>query len=419
MESKAPLKDIGKIVQSLHPLERKVLPLIKATSSFNELVKGSGLKDVEVMRALQWLQNKSLIEIKEEVKEVIELDDNGRKYSKNGLPERRVLEALKKRAIRINELPEQANITRDELGICIGVLKGKAAITIDRGELDITGAGEKALEKKSLEEQFLEKLAKENIIELVSLKDEEKYAFEKLRSRKNIIRVSVKKLRSAYLTDLGKKVAARKLEGLVVDVVTPEMLKNGSWKKKDFRSYDVEINVPKIYGGKRHFVKQATDYAKKIWMDMGFKEMTGNFVGTSFWNFDALFTPQDHPVRELQDTFFIADPAKGKLPKNMKLVDAVKKAHEQGTKGSTGWKYKWNADEAKRNVLRTHTTILSAQTISMLKKTDLPGKYFALGRCFRNETMDWSHLFEFNQTEGIVIDPDANFRHLLGYLKQF
>ncbi len=47
------------------------------------------------------------------------------------------------------------------------------------------------------------------------------------------------------------------------------------------------------------------------------------------------------------------------------------------------------------------------------------GKFFAIGRCFRNETLDWSHGFEFNQTEGIVIDKDANFRHLLGYLKKF
>ena len=49
----------------------------------------------------------------------------------------------------------------------------------------------------------------------------------------------------------------------------------------------------------------------------------------------------------------------------------------------------------------------------------MPAKFFALGRCFRNESLDWSHLFEFNQTEGIVVDPDATFRNLLGYLKQF
>jgi len=69
--------------------------------------------------------------------------------------------------------------------------------------------------------------------------------------------------------------------------------------------------------------------------------------------------------------------------------------------------------------LRTHTTCLSAQTLASLKKEDIPGKFFAVGKCFRNETVDWSHGFEFNQTEGIVIDKNANFKHLLGYLQDF
>ena len=82
------------------------------------------------------------------------------------------------------------------------------------------------------------------------------------------------------------------------------MLKSGSWKNKNFRHYDVEINVPEISGGKRHFVNQAVNYIKRIWLDMGFKEMSGNLVQTSFWDLDALFVPQDHPAREEQDTFF-------------------------------------------------------------------------------------------------------------------
>ena len=98
----------------------------------------------------------------------------------------------------------------------------------------------------------------------------------------------------------------------------------------------------------------------------------------------------------------------------------MKASHESGFgTGSSGWQYEWKEEEAKRNVMRTHTTSLSAKTLAMLGSAKKPGKYFALGRCFRNETVDWSHLFEFNQSEGIVIDPDANFRHLLGYLKEF
>src|SRR6185437_9962921 len=135
-------------------------------------------------------------------------------------------------------------------------------------------------------------------------------------------------------------------------------------------------------------------------------------------NFDALFTAQDHPVRELQDTFYIKD-IKAKLPDKF-LVQQVKKAHETGISGSKGWKYVWKEEEAKKSVLRTHTTALSAHALASLSKSKSKyGKFFALGKCFRNETLDWSHGFEFNQTEGIVIAPEANFRHLLGYLHEF
>jgi phenylalanyl-tRNA synthetase alpha chain len=149
---------------------------------------------------------------------------------------------------------------------------------------------------------------------------------------------------------------------------------------------------------------------------MGFKEMSGDMIVSSFWNFDALFQPQDHPAREMQDTFFLDK--ESPLP-DKSLVKAVKEAHEKGVNGSKGWQYNWNEREAKKLVLRTHTTCLSAQTLAGLKKQDLPAKFFAIGKCFRNETVDWSHGFEFNQTEGIVIDRNANFIHLLGYLKEF
>ena len=111
-----------------------------------------------------------------------------------------------------------------------------------------------------------------------------------------------------------------------------------------------------------------------------------------------MFTAQDHPVRELQDTFFIGHPVKGDLP-DKNTVKEVKEVHEDGgSTDSTGWKYSWSEDNAKSNVLRTHTTVLSAQTLKDLKKDEWPAKYFAVGKCFRNETVDWSHLFEFNFT---------------------
>ncbi|MFB6265526.1 MAG: phenylalanine--tRNA ligase subunit alpha, partial [Candidatus Nanohaloarchaea archaeon] len=132
---------------------------------------------------------------------------------------------------------------------------------------------------------------------------------------------------------------------------------------------------------------------------------------------DALYTPQDHPARELHDTFFMEEPEKSDLGNYGSSVDWIKQVHEDGWEtGSDGWNYSWNAEEARRNVLRTHTTSVSAQTLWDLSEDDLPAKFFAVGRNFRNETVDWKHLAEFFQTEGIVVAEDANFRNLLGYL---
>jgi phenylalanyl-tRNA synthetase alpha chain len=119
----------------------------------------------------------------------------------------------------------------------------------------------------------------------------------------------------------------------------------------------------------------------------------------------------------MQDTFFIKG-ISGKLP-DKEIVSKVKKAHESGIEGSKGWKYSWSEEEAKKVILRTHTTCLSARTIASIKKENLPAKFFSIGKVFRNETLDWSHLFDFYQTEGIVIDKNVNFVQLLGYLKEF
>jgi phenylalanyl-tRNA synthetase alpha chain len=147
--------------------------------------------------------------------------------------------------------------------------------------------------------------------------------------------------------------------------------------------------------------------------------MKGPIVELAFWNFDALFQPQDHPARDLADTFYMKAPHSGQLP-NRELVRRVKETHENGwTTGSTGWRYRWDPEFAARCCLRTHTTSLSARTLATLREEDLPAKFFSIGKVFRNEAIDWSHLMEFYQTDGIVIGEGVTFRNLLGYLKAY
>ena len=409
--------DLKTLVQTLHPLERAVVKFLDSSSSDEELVEKTGLQPVEVVRALQWLQNKEVLTLTKETSEFIHLGPNGLKALNEGLPERRFLEAVAKKSLKLEDISKEGKLEIPEVNVCLGLLKKHGQVTLDKGVVVITDSGLKAINESSLEEKFLHKL--EEPVPIESLSSEDKYGFEAFKKRKGLVVVKTITLFTYTLTELGKKLSKEKISENIIDRLTSEMLKSGSWKGKPIRRYDVSINVPTVTGGKRHFVKQAVDYTKKIWLEMGFKEMEGPLLQTSFWNFDALFTAQDHPVREMQDTFFIAEPANGTLPDN-KLVGQIKHMHEEGGElTSTGWGGTWTADNAKRNVLRTHTTVLSAQTLAKLKEEDLPAKFFSVGRCFRNETLDWCHLFEFNQTEGIVVDPKGNFQHLLGYLKQF
>lgn len=411
--------DIDKLLCSLHPLERKVLPAIARFSSISDLAKRTQLKEVEVMRALQWLENRGMLCLEEAVKEVALIDKNGIAYAKEGLPERRFLNALQDRQLSLGEIASKARLSKEELSVSLGALKSKAAIEIKKGKeilVSLTDNGKALLVKELPEERFLKK---EFPVDMVCLSDDEKYAVGSMKDRRGIIRLELRREKAPKLTALGREVMVKNLDSVaVVEKLTPQMLKDGSWENSQFRYYDVGINVPGIYAGKRHFVSQATSYIKKIWLDMGFKEMEGSMVQTSFWDLDALFVPQDHPARDMQDTFYIKNPPKGNLPSG--LVEKVSSTHENGwTTGSKGWQYRWSGDIARDNLLRTHTTVLSARTIANLKKSDLPAKFFSVGKVFRNETLSWKHLFEFIQVEGIVVDPDANFRNLQGYLKEF
>lgn len=86
---------------------------------------------------------------------------------------------------------------------------------------------------------------------------------------------------------------------------------------------------------------------------------TDRYVESSFWNFDALFQPQSHPARDAHDTFFLKNPVYcNSIPSD--YMEKVKKVHEVGGYGSRGYQNTWDVNEAKKNLLRTHTTAVSS-----------------------------------------------------------
>lgn len=402
--------DIQEIIEKLSPLEIKIVPFLH--NSIEKIREKSELDEVSILRALKFLEAKGIVKINSSKVTLVDLGTNGIYYKKHHLPERTLLMVLEaNNHIQLEEAKKLSKLSENEFKVSLGVLKNKAMISLANGKISLS-ASKIEITKKSLEEQLIDILPTEKD----ELPPELLHALENLKKRKEIIEIKEKNITSFELTEIGKKIAGKEIKSDLIEEVTSEVIKNWA-KNKKFRKYDLNAQVPKVYGGKKHFVNQSIEQGKKIWLELGFKEMEEQKVITSFWNFDALFTAQDHPVREMQDTFFIKD-VKGSLP-NKEIVSSIKQAHEVGVSGSKGWQYTWNPENAKSVLLRTHTTCLSAKTLVKLRNEKLPAKYFAIGKCFRNETVDWSHGFEFNQSEGIVIDENANFRHLLGYLKEF
>jgi phenylalanyl-tRNA synthetase alpha chain len=199
--------------------------------------------------------------------------------------------------------------------------------------------------------------------------------------------------------------------GDVVTALTSDLILSGQWRQIDFKPYDIHTEVPDLAYGRPTILTQCIQRIRDIFLNMGFDEMSGYIVESAFWNFDALFTPQDHPAREVQDTFYLANPQTLPLPTDQALVQRVQRVHEANYGGQ------WTEAEASRAILRAHTTTSTARRLHQLQGQD--GKYFSIDRVFRNETVDRTHLAEFHQIEGVVVGELLSVRTLMGYLTYF
>ncbi len=400
----------------LHPLERKILPFLKTNKELSKIVKSSGLQEIEVMRALQWLQNKEILKIITDKKKIVSLDKNGDFYRREGLPEKKFLQALNEDFKGLNVIKKKSRLSKEELNACIGLLKRKIAIETrkeDVLQVKITPQGEKILEQQSPEELFL---TRDFPIKIESIVDVDKFAFDELKRRKSFLKIEETKTITIELTELGNKVSSEDLDKEVINRLTPQMLQDGSWKEKDFRAYDIEINVPKINGGRRHPYNEALNIIRNAFLEMGFQEMKGPWVETSFWGMDAMWIAQDHPMREAQDTFYLD--LKGELP-DSKFIKKVKASHENGfNTGSTGHTKEWNPEEAKKLILRQHSTATTFRYFYE-KKLNENCKYFYIADNFRNEATDATHLPEFGQAEGFIMGDNLNLADLMGFVKEF
>jgi phenylalanyl-tRNA synthetase alpha chain len=382
----------------------------------DQILKASGLAHAAIMRAALTLQDKKLVMIHEQEREVIKLNEEGKQHALRGLPERRLINALIKLGGQapVGKAVDKAQLNKEFVTIALGWLYHKGWAILEKKNILKT---EKELLPRGADEELLLLLAKKGSLTVEELNKELRDAVQVLKGRK-LLEVTKKTRRELELTASGRQLVKKGLSVMgEVSQLTPDLIVSGKWREVKLRKFDVTVAGPEFYPAKIHPLQGVIQRAREIFLEMGFTEIRGPLVETAFWNFDALFQPQDHPAREMMDTFYLANPKAGGLPKKT-VVEAVAKTHENGwITGSKGWGYKWSPEEAKRLVMRTHTTAETIKYLSRHKKP--PIKVFSVDRVYRNEQVTYKNTAEFYQIEGIVVDKGVTLRDLMGTLKTF
>ena len=147
-------------------------------------------------------------------------------------------------------------------------------------------------------------------------------------------------------------------------------------KKLEEEVIDVTMPGKKNEEGKLHPLTQVMNELKEIFMGMGFSVADGPEVEYDYYNFEALNIPKNHPARDTQDTFYIAD----------------------------------------NIVLRTQT---SGMQVRVMEKTKPPIRMIAPGKVYRSDTQDATHSPVFHQIEGLVVDKNITMADLKGTLEMF
>ncbi len=358
------------------------------------------------------------IEVREEERLSLRLGKKAQPFVEGGFPERKIIEALDELGGQgdLAAVADKAGITAQDVGQSLRFLKSKGWADQQAKNLILTEQGKGAIGSTGADERLLKAL--ESGEQEVGALPDATEGLKLLQGRSGVVEERPRTLRWVKLSAAGKAAVANGLETRTqVNQLTQEMMITGEWRNVDFRPYDVSLASEAVYPGKEHPFVSIIQQTRKVFLELGFEETVSPYVESSFWDFDALFQPQDHPARDMQDTFYISKPVECKLPR-LEWVEEVGATHRNGGKtGSLGWRYDWNDKLIKQPVLRTHTTASSIRALA--ENPNPPRKVFCVGPVFRRETVDYKHLPVFHQVDGIIIDEKASFASLLGTLQAF
>ena len=453
-------------VEQLHPLEVRVLRAAVGGAPFTaaDLMAAAGLNLGQCNQAFSWLQGKGLIAERERVREVrYELTELGERYRRDGLPEERMVALVRDAGpLPMPEIAARLGLEQRDVGSAFGALAREGVLAMD-GARQVSAAGGESARVATVS-GLLERLAGGGSQAAEVLTEAEREQAAALSRKRGVARgmfratetqtvsygltAAGREMREAVATISGDaapitavgrigeaegqatpttKVGSGtpivgdgsrgEAEGFVeVGALTQDMLSDGSWRRVQFRRYNVNSPPARVLLGRRNPYTAYLDRVRDQLTALGFEEFDGPLVETNFWCLDALFMPQFHAAREEHDVYFIKEPRHAShLPEP--YLQRVAATHADGWQtGSRGWGYRFDPDFARRTILRSHGTVVSAKTLTRAK---VPGKYFGIMRCFRPDDVDASHLADFYQTEGIVLGEHVNLKTLLGLLKLF
>jgi phenylalanyl-tRNA synthetase alpha chain len=366
------------LAQVFHDIEKKIILSLKnnSTQTAETLETSTELSSDQVRRGIEWLKLKDLAIVDESKTSTISLGKNGLESFQKGLPERRLLDLLNKGPRKLSDLQKELGFV---FGSAMGLARKNNWVNVSSDQISLKNnppvlPGEKTLKNIGKNKLSVDKIDKNDLSVLLKKPD---FIVEEIIKTKKI-----------SLTESAKSISLSDSSGAI----------------------DVEAKVPEIFVARTHPLKDTLDEIREIFVTLGFSEIIGNMTQSSFWNFDALFTPQDHPARELQDTFYLD----GISAKKIATSEQIRKVSESHKKN---WRYNWDINEARKMALRTHTTCVTIKHLAENKPDE--SRIFSLGRVFRNEKVSYKHLVEFNQIEGVVVGKDANLRNLMGIQREF
>jgi phenylalanyl-tRNA synthetase alpha chain len=215
--------------------------------------------------------------------------------------------------------------------------------------------------------ESLEKSIRDDIVKSASFETLEQARIKYL-GRKGIVTSLLKKIKEAPPDERPKLGAVSNRLKELAEALIAERRATLRANRVGSRFYrpPVDATLPAHDGtiGRRHVLSQVLRQLKEIFFGMGYSLASGPHVELEYYNFHALNFPDEHPSRDVQDTFYITDDI----------------------------------------LLRTHT---SPVQVRYMEEHQPPLKIIATGRVFRNESIDPSHAAEFHQIEGLYVDTDV------------